>query len=100
MLGQNGFNTFLMLLGKDSGGKKIRFFFQALAHLPVTPSKIYEHVFEGGRPHFKKFDRNRNNILPIVMCHVQGNPDLLRFGRVMHDLPFFNQMFRRRAQTG
>jgi hypothetical protein len=83
MLGQNDFNTFLMLLGKDSGEKKNRFFFQALAHLPVAPSKIYKQVFEGARPHFKKNDRNRNNILPIVMCHVQENPDLLRFGRVM-----------------
>jgi hypothetical protein len=99
MLGQNGFNTFLMLLGKDSGEKK-SIFFQAVVHLLVAPSKIYKHVFEGGRPHFKKFDRNRNIILPIVMCHVQGNPDLLRFGRVMHDLPFCDQMFRCRAQTG
>jgi hypothetical protein len=35
-----------------------------------------------------------------VMCHVQGNPYLLRFGRVMHDLPFCDQMFRHTAQTG
>ena len=70
MLGQNGFNTFLMLLGKDSGEKKIRFFFQALAHLPVAPSKIYKHMFEGARPHFKKYDTNRNNTLPIVIGHV------------------------------
>jgi hypothetical protein len=59
-----------MILGKDSGEKKFDFFFQALVHLPVAPSKIYEQVFGGARPLFKKYDTNRNNILPIVISHV------------------------------